>query len=187
MNSQVDRNEITFLKLFYDVLFLPSYAREEIKLLREYDSTRLFFYAVGIILFSALGLSAIGKSLNILIPSIIFWLFTVIFFGVLAWLFRPKEITVDLGLLFFFCAFAQTPLIFLGLGKLWEHSAFPTTGPTIICLAWSIILWGWSLNHALGIGKLKSAVLIVFALLAPFLFLAGLMVFLFVSLLASLV
>lgn len=171
--------QISFFQLFYDVLFLPNQASEKIKFLRYSDSTKLFFYALGIIFFAALSFSSAKQDLNFLIYSIIIWFSTVILIALFAWLFRPKEIEVDFGLLFFFCAFAQSPLIFLGLSKLWENSLFPTTGPTILCLFWSILLWGWSFNHALSLGKLKSFFLLGFALLAPFLILLILIVSLF--------
>ena len=157
-----------FLSLFYQVLFLPSQAAEQIKLLREKHSSKLFFYALGSLLLAGLGFSASQQSLNILIPSVFIWFATVLLFAFLGWVFRPQNIELDLGLLFFFCAFAQAPLVFLGLSKLWENSIFPTTGPTILCLIWSMILWGWALVHSLQISVFKSIILVFLALMAPF-------------------
>ncbi len=179
MQNHQQLEEISFFQLFYDVLFLPSKASAEIKALRNYDSTRLFFYAIAIIFLGALSVSAGFQDLNFLISSVLIWFGTVILIALLAWLFRPKEVDIDFGLLFFFCAFAQTPLIFLGLSKLWENSLFPTTGPAILCLFWSIVLWGWSFHHALDLGKLKAFFLLGFALLAPFLILLILIISVF--------
>jgi hypothetical protein len=174
--------ESNFLELFYEVLFKPQNASERIKFLRQENSTQLFFYSILIVVLACLGLSALQGSLGALVPSIFAWLLTVIFFGLFAWLLRPKEVSIDFGSIFFFCAFAQAPLIFLGLSKIWETSAFPTTALTVFCLAWSIVLWGWAISHSLNLGGLKSTILVLTFLLAPFLIVFVLLLFLFVSL-----
>jgi hypothetical protein len=170
--------DFDFPKLFYDVLFLPELASQKIKYLREENSTKLFFYSILILFLSSLGLAASQGSLGGAISSVLIWFTTVIFISLFAWLLRPREVGVDFGSIFFFLAFAQAPLIFLGLGKLWENSAFPTTGPTVLCFAWSLILWGWALANSLRIGSLKAGFLIALTLLLPFIGVAILAVFL---------
>lgn len=174
--------EVGFLELFYETLFSPREASAKIKYLRETDSSKLFLYAIATVLLASLGLSSSEGSLGFVIQAGIVWLFQVLILGLLAWLFRSKDSDTDFGLIFFYCAFAQAPLIFLGLAKLWVNSAvLPTTVPSMFCFAWSIALWGWAVANSLRIGNFKAAILVLLAILAPLILIVGLLAFIIIS------
>ncbi len=167
----IEENSLGFLNLFYDTLFNPELAGQKIKLLRDDHSSNLFLYSILIIFASSLAQSVKDSSILAAIQYAIIWFFSVTFLCLLAWLFRrDKDKPVDFGLILFFCAFAQMPLFFLGIGKLWENSSFLASSiPTIICFAWSLVLWGWAIANSLEIGKFKAALMVLLGFLAPFL------------------
>ncbi|MDX1921217.1 MAG: hypothetical protein SFU25_10855 [Candidatus Caenarcaniphilales bacterium] len=168
-NTEHEHEEIGFLELFYNVLFKPTDAKILIKYLRDEASTKLFLYSVFSVILGAVGLSSYEGNISVIFNSVFTWLFTVLLVGLLAWLLRPKESSFDFGLVFFFCAFAQAPLIFLGLANLWKNSYFPTTIPSAACFLWSIILWIWAISNSLHIGNFKAVVLVVLTFVAPIL------------------
>lgn len=182
---QLEEESVSFLELFYNVLFKPQEARKLISYMREMDSLKLFFYSLTVVFLSSLALSAFEGSINFTIQSIVSWLLTIFSLGLVAWLFRPKEAEFDFGLLFFFGAFTQTPLIFLGLAKLWSNSYLPTTVPIFICYFWSTCLWIWAIANSLKVGNLKACLMVLLTVFAPFIALIILFVYLVSVLMTS--
>jgi hypothetical protein len=178
LQKQFEQN-FGFLELFYSVLFKPKQARLLINHLKSEDSTKLFGYAVLCLALGALGIASYEGTFLTVFNSVITWLFTVLLIGLLAWVLRPKAEEFDFASIFFFCAFAQAPLAFLGLASLWKNSIFPTTVPSAICFLWSIMLWIWAISNSLQVGSLRAAVLVISAFLLPIiaiLFLAVLLI-----------
>ncbi len=165
----IEKDSLSFLNLFYDTLFNPELTAEKIKLLRDDYSSNLFLYSISIVFVSCLAQSVKNSSIMVAVQYAIIWFFSAVFICLLAWLFRrDKDKPVDFGLILFFCAFAQTPLLFLGIGKLWENSSILASSiPTIICFAWSLVLWGWAIANSLEIGKFKAALIVLLGFLAP--------------------
>lgn len=179
ITQNTDHEDVGFLELFYSVLFKPSDAKILIKYLREEASTKLFLYSVFAVLLGSLGLSSYEGNISIIFTSVFSWIFTVFFIGLFAWLLRPKDLPFDFGLIFFFCSFAQAPLVFLGIANLWKNSYFPTTVPSSVCFLWSIILWIWAISNSLKIGNQKAIILVILTFLAPVILIFALFIMLF--------
>jgi len=184
MNQHSDNThtqEGSFLELFYNTLFSPEAAAHQIQFLREAHSTKLFIYSVLIVLLSSLGLSVSEGGVGFIFQATVLWLLQVLLLTLLAWLFRPEGSKTDFGLVFFYCAFAQAPLVFLGLAKLWANSPLiPTTLPTVICFAWSICLWAWAISNSLQISNFRAGIIVLLAILAPVLAVVALFAFILI-------
>ncbi|MDJ0625342.1 MAG: hypothetical protein QNJ31_03125 [Candidatus Caenarcaniphilales bacterium] len=167
ITNEQQKEAVSFLELFYNVLFKPNEAKTFIYYMREEDSLKLFFYSLAIVILSSMGLSSFEGNLNLILQSFISWLLIIFSLGLVAWLFRPKNSSFDFGLLFFFGAFTQAPLVFLGLAQLWANSYLPTTIPIFICYLWSTCLWVWAISNSLKVGNLKACLMVLLTFLAP--------------------
>lgn len=170
MNLEVEniqKENLNFFKLFYDTLFFPNKAAEEIKSLAISDPTSLFWSSIIILLLSCLANASKSGDLSKTIPNLLIWLFSLCFFGFLFWLFQAKDNKVNYLLLFSFCSFAQAPLLLLGISDLWANSIIKFSGLTAIISLWSLCLWVWAIAHALELKLSKAIILSVLVLCGP--------------------
>ncbi len=166
--ANTNTEELNFLNLFYDTLFRPNKVAEKIKANSKTNSGLLFTYSLLILCLTSFASYAQNGNLNNIILNIFIWFLNVATLNLFAWLFRPEGLDFDSVELFYFSAFAQTPLIFLGLTQLWADSSLKLTAFTALVYLWSICLWGWAFHHALVLKAKKVFFLALLVMVGPF-------------------
>jgi hypothetical protein len=163
--------KIGFIELFYKVLFSPNQAAFLIHQIRKDDSSGVFVSSLLSVLLSSLAWVSQEGSLSGIFSAVLSWFFSVVLIYCLSWLFGGEKREVEFSDVFVFCAFAQVPLIFIGVANLWSNSSLiPTSIPKIFIMLWSVLLWVWALSHSLKINRLKASMIVLFSFLAPVIF-----------------
>ncbi|MDX1918398.1 MAG: hypothetical protein SFT81_04585 [Candidatus Caenarcaniphilales bacterium] len=172
-NYPTPDSDYSFPRLFFDLLFAPGLAADKIQLLIQSNRAEVYIYGIFVLVTALLAQSSVKGNAGEVIWGFGSWLFLTCLIGLFGWLLRPDTQRFDFAQVMLFMAFAQAPLIFLGITHLWEISILKISLLNNLIYLWSICLLSWAISSSLQVSGFKAGTLIAVMILGPFILLIG--------------